>query len=238
MRRDEAYPSQSTPNHELSNREKPCLKDRAKAKAKKALNVGYSAEDSSPQTPYEAAYQELNESPAFNSSRFLNKARSGPSGIPDKAIAFAQGTAEVLLHPKTAAKRHATRNAAGELAKSRPYLSRKADLDFLEAHDELKRAKGADSRDGGGYEEDLEKRRRDINHCEDHIQEMERRRQSMRVAWVTARHVQRVRAVYAVSPPPFPEQSFFEKQDDCGNTEFQWGKWLGYVSLVYHLCCR
>ena len=50
---------------------------------------------------------------------------------------IARGTAEELLNPKTAAKRHATKNAAGKLAKSRPYLSRKADLDFLDAHDEL-----------------------------------------------------------------------------------------------------
>ena len=42
----------------------------------------------------------------------------------------------------------------------------------------------------------------------------------MRVAWVTARHVQRVRAVHTISAPSFPEESFFEKQDDCGYSEF------------------
>lgn len=86
MRHDEAHPSQSTPNHELSNREKPSLKEKPEQRRKKVLNVEYSAEDSSPKTQYDAAYQELNESPAFNSSKFFSKARIGPSGIPDKPL--------------------------------------------------------------------------------------------------------------------------------------------------------
>ncbi len=52
----------------------------------------------------------------------------------------------------------------------------------------------------------------------------------MRVAWVTARHVQRVRVVGAILPPPFPDDSFFDGVDDCGFTEFKWGKWIAYVN--------
>jgi hypothetical protein len=52
----------------------------------------------------------------------------------------------------------------------------------------------------------------------------------MRVAWVTARHVQRVRVVDAIPPPPFPDDTFSEDVDDCGFTEFKWGKWIAYVS--------
>ena len=231
MRHGEAHPSPSTPNQDPSNGEKPRLKERAKAKAKRVLNLNISSGDSLPKTQYEAAYRELNESPAFNSAEFLNKARIGPSGIPDKAIAFARGTAEALLHPKTAAKRHATKKAAGKLARSRPDLSRKADLDFLEAHDALNLAKGAHDGDGDVHGDDVEKRTRNINHCEDCIEETDTRRQSMMVAWVTTRHVERVRAIDALQAPPFPDESFFEKVDDYGYAEFQWGKWLGYVSL-------
>jgi hypothetical protein len=53
----------------------------------------------------------------------------------------------------------------------------------------------------------------------------------MRVAWVTARHVQRVRVVDVMNPPRFPDDSFFFEEDDCGFKQFNWVKWLAYVSL-------
>jgi hypothetical protein len=227
MRHDDAHTIQQSSFPKPSNLQKLRLKDRAKASVKKALNLDNSSGDDSPQTSIDKACEDLNESPAFNSSTFLNKARIGPTGISDKAIAFVQGAAEAIANPKVAIKQRATRNAAGKLAKSRPYLSRKADLEFLEAHDALRRAQIADDGDDAG----VERRKRDVNDREDHVAEIERRRQSMMVAWVTARHVQRVRVVDAIPPPPFPEDSFFEKQDDCGYTEFQWGKWIAYVSL-------
>jgi hypothetical protein len=219
MQHGEARQSQEDTSSNPSKYEKPCLKDRARLKAKKVLRLEPCPEDEPSRTSHEAAYEELNESPAFNSSKFLNNARIGPSGIPDKVIAIVQGTAEAILHPKAAVKQHATKNAAGKLAKSRPYLSRKADLDFLEAHDELKRVEATDRR-GEGCDE---RRKEEV---QGHIEVLERRRQSMRVAWVTARHVQRVRAVKAVPPPPMPEESFFEMQDDCGYTEFNGGNGL------------
>lgn len=228
MRREDACTKEETCHSTSTSPEKPCLKDRAKAKGKRVLNIDATSEESSPKSSYDLAYEELEESPAFNSSKVLNKARIGPSGISDKAIAFIQGTADALVNPKAAIKQRATRNAARKLAKSNPYLNRKADLDFLEAHDDLEKAKGAE--DKGHGERELERRRQDISDCGDRVEELERRRQSMRVAWITARHVQRVRVVDAVPSLPFPENSFFEKTDDCGYTEFQWGKWLAYVS--------
>lgn len=104
MRHEEACPSQETSFPVPSNRKKPCFEDRAKAKAKKALNLE-SSDDGSAETPYKAAYEELNDSPAFNSSKLLNKARIGPTGFPVKAIAFVQGIAEALVNPKSEVKR-------------------------------------------------------------------------------------------------------------------------------------
>jgi hypothetical protein len=202
--------------------------EKAKAKTKKVLNIESTEDDEVEETPDEAALREINESPAFNSSHFLNKARIGPSGVPDKAITILQGTVGAIVHPKSAIKRAATKKTAAKLAKSNPYLSRKADLEFLQAHDDLIRAEG--SRSGSDDEAAAARKADNIDECEETISEMERRRKNMRVAWVTGRHVQRVRAVDAV-PPPFPNESFFYEQDDCGYPEFKCGRWIAYVSL-------
>jgi hypothetical protein len=203
------------------------IKDTAKAKTKKALHIDSSDPEHEDQSSYEAVVEELNESPAFNSSKFLNRSRIGPSGIPDKAIAILQGTANAIVNPKAAIKSRATHKTAGKLAKSRPYLSRQADLDFLEAHDDLVRAK--DTQDGDDDDETAAKKDGDIEDRTQHIQALEDKRHNMRVAWLTARHVQRVRVVDTIPPPPFPDESFFMEKDDCGFPAFNWGKWIAYV---------
>jgi hypothetical protein len=115
------------------------------------------------------------------------------------------------------------------LAKGWLYLSRKANLDFLEAHDDWERAEG--TRSGIDDEEEAAQKARDIHQHEERIAETERGRLNTRVALMTARHVQRVRVIDLVPPPPFPGDNFFEQQDDCRFTEFNWGKWMAYVSL-------
>jgi len=93
-------------NSDMSTKEKLLLlKDKAKIKATHALHIRVSdVEEDAVRTPHEAALQEINESPGFNPSSFLNRARIGPAGSPDKGIAFIQGTADAILHPKTTIK--------------------------------------------------------------------------------------------------------------------------------------
>lgn len=210
------------------------LKAKAKKKAKSLLHI-QGTSDEVQDDEHHAALDELENSPAFNTSKVLNRARVGSLGITSKAIGFVRSTASAIIHPKTALKTRATRKTAGTLAKSRPYLSRQADLDFLEAHDDLQKALGM--RDGNDTGETAEDKRKGIDQCEEHLENLERTRQNMRVAWVTARHVQRVRVVDAITPQ-FPEDNFFEQEDDCGFTEFNWGKWLAYVRFLNHLCCN
>lgn len=229
MHYDDVVQTAAIPDGESTSKREKLLeiKDKAKDKTKRALHIDSASGDVG-KSSYEARIEELNESPAFNPSKFLNRARIGQAGLPARAVSAIQDTAEAIVNSKAAIKVRATRKTAGTLAKSRPYLSRKADLDFLEAHDDLERAEGA-----RGWINDKEEAARNdgnIGQCEEHIAEMERGRQNMRVAWVTARHVQRVRVVDAVRPPPFPDESFFEQQDDCGFTEFNWGKWIAHVS--------
>ncbi|PVH70925.1 hypothetical protein DL98DRAFT_472213 [Cadophora sp. DSE1049] len=224
---DAALPSR-TPSTSTKENKRQRLRERAKAKTKKVLHI--ESPSSSEESSYEAAQDELQESPAFNPDKFLNQARIRQSGASPKAAAFLQGlqsTVEAVIHPKAAIQSRATRKTAGNLAKSRPYLSRKADLDFVQAHEDLEEARGGD----GGNGEDGDLRNNKIDGCTDHIEEMERKRQSIRVAWVTTRHVHRVRVADAVPPPPFPDDEFFIAEDDCGYPEFQWGKWIAYKLL-------
>ncbi|KAH7400410.1 hypothetical protein BKA64DRAFT_481465 [Cadophora sp. MPI-SDFR-AT-0126] len=227
MELEEAASPSKIPSTSTRENKTQRLRERAKAKTKKILHI--SSPSSSDESSYEAAQDELQESPAFNPDKFLNQAHVRQSGSSPKAAAFLQGvqnTVEAVIHPKAAIQSRATRKTAGSLAKSRPYLSRKADLDFLQAHEDLEEAIGDD--ESNGKDGDLSNDR--IDGCTDHIQEMERKRQGIRVAWVTTRHVYRVRAVDA-NPPPFPDDEFFIVNDDCGYPEFQLGKWIAYKAL-------
>jgi len=231
MQNNGVQPDTSSPDITSNKHTLRRIRDAAKAKTKKALHIDSSEaehEEHEDQSSYEAAVEELNESPAFNSSKFLNRSRIGPSGIPDKTIAVLQGTANAIINPKAAIKSRVTHKTAGKLAKSRPYLSRQADFDFLEAHDDLLRVK--DTQDGDNDEEMTARKDGDIENRTQRIQALEDKRHNMRVAWVTARHVQRVRVVETTPPSPFPDESFFVEEDDCGFPAFNWGKWLAYVS--------
>jgi hypothetical protein len=231
MRPDDNGPATTACDGEASSKRKTFLdiKGRAKDKTKRALHIESSDGDAD-RSSYEARIEELNESPAFNPAKFLNRERIGQSGLRAKALSAIQGTVGAIANPKAAITSRATKTTAGTLAKSRPYLSHKADLDFLEAHDDLERAEGSRS-EIEEEDEAVEKARR-IDQYEERLAETERGRLNMRVAWMTARHVQRVRRVDAVPPPSFPDDSFFEQRADCGFIEFNWGKWIGYVSLL------
>lgn len=230
MSYDLADDRSATPNGEVTSKRQKLaeIKDKAKNKTKRVFHIDY-FEEHMERSSQEAEVDELNESPAFNPTKFLNRQRVGQAGLPAKVVSAVQSTIEAVLNPKKAIKSAATKKTAGTLAKSRPYLSRKADLDFLEAHDDLERVEGSRvNADGKG---EVVEKNGNIDECEEHIEELERARLEMRVAWMTARHVQRVRVVNVFPPPIFPEESFFERQDDLGFTEFDWGKWIAYVSL-------
>lgn len=171
------------------------------------------------------ALDELENSFAFNPAGFLNKPRMSISGSAGKAISTLHKTAEAVQNPKKFIKAR----AASKLSKTaRPYLSRKADLDFLEAHDDLAEAKADENAEDAESPIEADK----IDHCQSRVNSLQETRDTMRIAWMTGRHVSRVRAVDA-DPRSFPRDEYFEEEDDCGATEYQWGRWLGYKLLHY-----
>jgi hypothetical protein len=186
-------------------------------KTKTALHINFSNKDDE-QTQDKAAIEELNESLAFSSSKFFN---TKDTGVHDKAKDFLQATQQAIAHPISAVKTRTTKKTAGKLAKSRPFLSKKSDLDFMDAYDKLQ-----DAKESRSAEDDEQATK--VNICEDRIEKMKSEREAMKVAWVTARHVQRARAVDK-TPLSFPSIDYFEQPDDCGAAEFELRKWIAMV---------
>ena len=74
--------------------------------------------------------------PAFSSSRVVKKSRFGPGKAADKTLGALQSIGNAIVHPVEAVKSTATRTTAGQLSKAeRPFLSQKADIEYLQAHD-------------------------------------------------------------------------------------------------------
>lgn len=65
----------------------------------------------------------------------------------------------------------------------------------------------------------------------DALKAMEEQRLTLRVAWHTSRHMDQVKVVRS-DPGKFPDEAFFEEKDDCGETEFKWGRWIAYVFYI------
>ncbi len=201
----------------------------AKDKAKDLLNLDHhEVDDFKERTPVEQAKSELEDNPAFNPDKFLNDKKMSAVKAGGKFLGGLETAVETMIHPKQAIQSRATRTAAKKLAKGRPYISRRADLEFLDAYDEQKRAES--SRSASDDEEEAERKAGDINNKTELVEQLQERRQAMRVAWVTDRHVHRVKVVDR-NPGRFPKRDFFEEQDEDGVTKFRYDKWLAYVRV-------
>ena len=170
---------------------------------------------------------DIERDPAFNPGQLVNKRQISAEGAKDKTLHALQQLGRIILYPKDTIKSKATKTTAKHLSKAeRPYLSQKADLDFLEAHEGLKRAESSSSSRHGVSDEEIDS---DIIRRRDKIREMEMHRESLHAAWTTSRHVRRVRVV-PKRHIAFPEVEYFTERDNEGNiARYDWLKWLGYV---------
>ena len=171
-----------SPSKRLSN-----LTHRTKAKAKAIFPGSEGREGKRAQDEKDQAGDRLKHDPAFNPSHLVKRKHDRSSNITDKALGGLQSIGRSIAHPKDSIKTKATRTTAGQLSKAeRPYLSHKSDLDFLEAHDNLRRAESTSSsrRQSSDEQDDPT-----VLHQKGKIKEMKDHRESLRVAWTTARHV-------------------------------------------------
>ena len=203
---------------------------RAKSKTKRLLKV-----DAATAVDFEEDYSlnDLKDNPAFAPSHLTKKRRLRPVKTADKTLKTFHSIGNAIIHPKDAIKSKATKTTANQLSKAdRPYLSQKADLEYLQAHDNLKRAESIHSSKRGTSDEEQND---SVGNHRENVRKLEAHRESLRAAWTTSRHVRRVRVV-PKRHIDFPDNEFFVERDNNGNiAHYDWMKWLGYVRYPYRL---
>ncbi|KAK0510724.1 hypothetical protein JMJ35_007156 [Cladonia borealis] len=206
------------------------LTSRTKAKTKKILKMKGTTDDQS-DSEEEGPLSILEHNPAFNPSDLRKRRRFRPGKTAEKALGTMQTVGRVFVHPKDTIKKGATRTTAGQLSKAeRPYLSQKANLDFLQAHDDLKQAESTGSSKQVTSDEEQDD---SVVSQRGRLKEMEEHRESLRVAWTTSRHVRRVRVV-PKRHINFPKDEYFIERDEREQViRYDWLKWLGY-NLIYY----
>ena len=205
------------------------LTGRTKAKTKKLSSSDNIDADEQTQDTQEDPLDILKADSAFSSSRLIKKRRFRPAKTADKMFGAIQSLGNAVVHPVKSVKRTATRTTASQLSKAeRPFLSQKADIEFLQAHDNLKRAESTttSSSKRGTSDEEHDSL---IDGHRDRVREMEEHRESLRAAWTTSRHVVRVVSQRHII---FPEDEYFVERDEHGDfIRYEWLKWLGYVIM-------
>ena len=212
----------------LTTRKRPSgLTGRNKAKIKQLLKLHGAEADEQSEDEEEGPPDSSKNESALNSSQPMKRKRFHPAKTADKTLGAIQCIGKAVIHPIKSAKSTATRTTACQLSKAeRPYLSQEADIEFLQAHDNLKRAKSASSSKQGSHNEEQDFL---IGGHQDKIREMEEHRERLRVAWTTSRHVVRVVPKRYIN---FPNNEYFVQRDERGDfVRYEWLKWLGYVSL-------
>ena len=201
---------------------------KTKTKTKKLLNVDSSKSEAEPENL--EALRKLKDDPAFNPSELVNQKTSPTGGKTDKPIDVFQSIVNTVTHPKRTVITKVKKTTAGNLSTvQRPLLSQRADLNFLEAHENLSRAEStSSSRHAISGEEDEEWEDPATAKYRDKVATLEAHRESLRVAWTTD-HIKRVKVV-PKRQIMFPETEAFIERDEKGSqTRYKWEKWLGYV---------
>ena len=234
---DEAYESAGEHQEKHSKRARlHNLGTKTKAKTKKLLRLsdGHDAIEKDSEVDTDEVLQEIKEDPAFNPKKVAEQTtdQSTTSNAPhDKPKGTLKSIAKAIAHPKEAIISKATRTTASKLSSvQKPHLSQKADLEFLEAHDNLSRAQSIRTSRQVSSDEDEDDE--ETAHCRKKVEVLEAHRESLRVAWTTS-HIERVRVV-PKRHFEFPQKEAFIERNDRGEfVRYRWEKWLGHV-LVYY----
>lgn len=209
------------------------LPSKTKEKTKNFLHANSQGEpDQNPKTENNEGLGLIENDPAFKPSLLDKQKSMSFGGTPKKARESLRAIVSAVVHPKESIKRKATQATAGKLSSTqRPYLSRNADLNFLKAHSELDQA--TSSRSSRHTSSDDEGMDLATHECQEKVNEIEAHRESLRVAWTTSRHINRVRVVPR-RRFSFPDNTKFSINNDNGVPyQFDWLKWLGYVKLPF-----
>ena len=199
---------------------------KAKDKAKRLLSVN----DTKVLAGDGEVLKGIRRDPAFSPGSLKDTQRKTKPESATSAAAILASAGSVIAHPVEAIKSKATRTTAGKLAKvQRPFLSADADLDFLEAHDELDRVESTRTSKRATSDDDRDSL---VEEQKEKIEQLKAQRESLRVAWTTTRFVKRVRVV-PKRHLDFPEREAFVKDASEKKiwARYDWLKWIGHVRL-------
>lgn len=206
------------------------IPNKIQAKTEQILHVNGGEENEPIKTE---AFSIIENDPAFRPHKLIDsqkeidndkdkRAQPPSSG---KASGKLRSIAKALTHPKDSIKKKATKTIATKLSSTqRPYNSRAADQELLDAYEEVCSAQASTqnvSTDGQIDTFDKAYWRK--------FDEMKAQLESLRVAWTTSRHVTRVRVV-PKRHMKYPDQDDFTVRDAQGHlVSFDILKWLGHV---------
>ncbi|KAL1963987.1 hypothetical protein VTN77DRAFT_7662 [Rasamsonia byssochlamydoides] len=211
------------------------------------------------------SYEYLKTDPAFNPVEVITSkpppARNtvpGPKTLQGGVKGATKEIIGTVLHPRRAVIHHYRAKTAKYLASpKRPYISPTSNRGFLAAHDETtdgnssgrKRRKTGNktSRTNPSCEQDSSGRSGEkmaMNGVEStslakmeasNVEKLESHRQSLAVAWMTGRHIKRVRLAPSrvVDYPRLDDEKFMEKDDSNTVVRFKWERYIAQL-LLYH----
>lgn len=207
------------------------LTGKTKAKTKKLLHIhGEASADGELDGDTHGVLANIEADPAFNPGKLVKEKPFTVRGAAEKTTGKLHSIASTVVHPTKSLRNKTMRTMADQLAKAeRPFLSHNANGELLEAHEELRRAQDPSSVGHGISEKErivLEKDSRQK------IEDIEKYRESLAVAYTTTRHVHRVRVVPR-EHRQFPDTEAFVERDNNGDiVRYQSLRWLGHVSLL------
>ena len=173
----------------------------------------------------------LEHDPAFSSKKPPHTEHVSLDTAGNRTLNTFQTVGRSIVHPKEAIKSKLTKTTARQLSKTeRPYLSQKSDLEFLQAHDNLKHAESTNASIRDGSDKEYETI---VDGHRDRLREMETHRESLQAAWTMSRHVRRVRVVPKRRMPLPKAEQFAERNARDKLVSYDWLKWLGYVRITH-----
>ncbi|KAI9717850.1 MAG: hypothetical protein M1828_007089 [Chrysothrix sp. TS-e1954] len=221
----ESDSSSLAPTPRLSKRQRlRNLKSSAKHTTKHLLNVPSTSRHPSKESLDEGgdgtAPTNITENAAFNTRRVFHKDEEENGNIVTKATQKLHGAARAVAHPRDAAKKA----AAGRLTvRENSYLKPEADAELLSAQEDLEDAVASAD---GTIEDETHK-----NLSRKRVADLEEDRDTMRAAWVTGRHVKRVKAMRRNTVPYPQRHQYWTAASNDNKPRFRWESYLGHMLL-------
>lgn len=198
--------------------------NKTKQKTKKILH--FTNQKSLDENAYSEGVGIIKNDPAFNPSMLEKQQHTTTDEPTRQGLGGLQSATTAVIHPIKSIKKKATKITAGKLSNAeRPYLSQNADLDLLNAHKDMDQAYSSLS----SRHDNLEDEGDEVAHnCRSKVAEIEAHRESLRVAWMTSKHISRVRVV-PKRHIQYPDMAKFYVKGGNESPKFDWLKWIGYV---------